>query len=252
MRQRLPRPISLIFLAAITGFVVASINRTAHINDPAHASAVWTLNGLAAGIVGAATGFLPMWAIYRRRTARWKDLAFVGGTSGAFVGFEIGSVIMTAFSVGIAFQVVGWLLRDTDRSTWWIAGGGLEPGPAHHIPAEALRLMSARLIRRGWLLRGIEISLSDGIHSVEYNGRGLGYEQVSFDGAVIRKSWYWFVPRFEFKLGGYPSVVEVRVWPWLLLRTLVLRVGDRVVYTEGTGGRDEKQIGVPNDWEELA
>ena len=112
-------------------------------------------------------------------------------------------------------------------------------------------IMSARLIRRGWLLRGIELWLSDGVHLVEYNGRGFGYEQVSVDGAVIRKSWYWFVPRFEFKVGGFPSVVEVRVWPWLLLRSLVLRVGDRAVYAEGTGGSDKK-LDVASGWEELA
>jgi hypothetical protein len=113
--------------------------------------------------------------------------------------------------------------------------------------------MSATLIRRGWLLRGIEVALSDGIHFVEYSGRGPGYEQVSVDGAVIReRSWYWFVPRFDFKLGGFPSVVEVRVWPWLELRSLVLQVGDRVVYVEGIGGWDKNQTGAPSDWEELA
>jgi hypothetical protein len=113
--------------------------------------------------------------------------------------------------------------------------------------------MSARLIRRGWLLRGIEVALSDGVHFVEYNGRGVGYEQVSVDGAVVReRSWYWFVPRFEFKLGGFSSVVEVRVWPWLALQSLVLRVDDRVVYVEGTGRSGKGQIGVSSDWEELA
>ena len=112
--------------------------------------------------------------------------------------------------------------------------------------------MSARLIRRGWLLRGIEVSMPDGIHFVEYSGRGFGYEQVSVDGAVIRKTcWYWFVPRFEFKLAGYPCVVEVRVWPWLLLRSLVVRLGDRVIYAEGKGGWDKKQIGVSSDWDDL-
>jgi hypothetical protein len=113
--------------------------------------------------------------------------------------------------------------------------------------------MSARLIRGGWLLRGVEVSMFDGVHFVEYNGRGFGYEQVSVDGVVIRKrSWYWFVPRFEFWLGGHPGVVEVRVWPWLSFRSLVLRVGDRVVYAEGAGRWGKKQNVVPSDWDELA
>ena len=95
-------------------------------------------------------------------------------------------------------------------------------------------LISAKLIRRGWLKRRIEFSLSDGVHVFEYSGRGLA-DKISVDGNVIRKwSWWWFVPRFEFELGGQHGVVDVRVWPWLLLRCLVLRVGDRVVYAERT------------------
>jgi hypothetical protein len=113
--------------------------------------------------------------------------------------------------------------------------------------------MSARLIERGWLRRAIEVSLPDGAHVVAYDGKGIGFEQVRVDGVVIRKrSFYWFVPRFEFKLGGWPGVVEVRVWPWLLLRSLVLRVGDSVVYAEGANVRAKKPIGPPDDWAELA
>ncbi len=94
--------------------------------------------------------------------------------------------------------------------------------------------MSARLIGRGWLRRRIEFRLSDRVHIIEYNGRGLA-DKISVDGNVIRKwCWYWFVPRFEFELGGQRGVVDVRVWPWLLLRCLVLRVGDSVLYGEGT------------------
>jgi hypothetical protein len=109
--------------------------------------------------------------------------------------------------------------------------------------------MSARLISRGWLRRVIEVPLPDGRHLVEYDGSGLGYEQVSVDGRVIRKrSWCWFAPRFEFKLGGWPSVVDVEIWPWLTLRSLRLRVGDRVVYAEG--GESKKPL--PWDWADLA
>jgi hypothetical protein len=112
--------------------------------------------------------------------------------------------------------------------------------------------MLARLVRRGWLLRGVEFSLEDGPHVVEYDGRGMGYEQVTADGVVIRKTrWDWFVPRFEFKVGGWPGLVEIRVWPWLLLRSLVLRVGDRVIYAEGVPGL-EKRGGISRGWDDLA
>jgi hypothetical protein len=112
-------------------------------------------------------------------------------------------------------------------------------------------MISARLIGRGWLRRKIEVSLLDGTHLLEYYGAGLGYEQVSADGLVIRKtSLIWFVPRFEFKLGGWPAVLEVRVWPWFTVRSLVLRVGDRVVYAEGEVPADQKPK-LSSEWAEL-
>jgi hypothetical protein len=113
--------------------------------------------------------------------------------------------------------------------------------------------MVARVVRHGWLLRGIEVSMSDGVHFIEYDGRGIGYEQVSVDGAVNRKiSWRWYVPRFEFKVGGYSGVVEVRVWPWLSLKSLVLWVGDRLVYAEGAGVSGMKRITARDYWDEIA
>jgi hypothetical protein len=83
--------------------------------------------------------------------------------------------------------------------------------------------MRAILVQRGWLRRTLEVEMADGMHIVDYNGHGLGYEQVTVDGFIIRiPSFWWYVPRFEFKLSGWPSVVEVRVYPWLTLRSFAL------------------------------
>jgi hypothetical protein len=113
--------------------------------------------------------------------------------------------------------------------------------------------MSAKLICRRWLYRLVEIVLPDGRHVVEYNGKGIGYEQVMVDFRVIRApSWYWFVPRFDFEVGGLPARLEVRVWPWLLLRSFVLRVGDEIVYAEGTLEVDVRRAAEPRDWRDLA
>jgi hypothetical protein len=113
--------------------------------------------------------------------------------------------------------------------------------------------MLAKLVRRGWLLRGIEVTLSDGRHLVEYDGRGAGYEQVSVDGGVIRMtSWIWFAPRFEFKLGGRRTIVEVQVWPWLTLRSLAFQIDDEVVYAEGVAARRMKPISELSEWRDLA
>lgn len=94
--------------------------------------------------------------------------------------------------------------------------------------------MSARLARYGWLRRTIELTLSDRLHVVEYSGIGL-YDRVSIDGVAVRKfCWYWFVPRFEFRIGERLGIAEVRVWPWCCLRSLVLRVDEQVVYAESS------------------
>ncbi len=113
-------------------------------------------------------------------------------------------------------------------------------------------MILARLIDRGWLRRVIQISLPDGVHYLAYSGQGMGYEQISVDGLVIRKtSTLWFVPRFDFKLGGWPGIVEVRVWPWLTLRSLVVRLGDEIVYVEGLTRHGVKPV-TPGEWDELA
>jgi hypothetical protein len=44
--------------------------------------------------------------------------------------------------------------------------------------------MSATLIRRGWLVWGIEFSLSDGAHIVEYDGRCVA-DKISVDGLAV-------------------------------------------------------------------
>ena len=102
--------------------------------------------------------------------------------------------------------------------------------------------MLAEVVRAGWLKRGLAFPLPDGPHLVEYDGTGLGSERVIVDGVEHRRrSWYWFVPRFEFDVGRWRGVFEVRVWPWLAVRSLVLSVEGRVIYEEGrisTGARD--------------
>jgi hypothetical protein len=123
-------------------------------------------------------------------------------------------------------------LAVTDELRHYLAGLS-EEGVLLANRTEKNPAISTKLIRRGWLKRTIIVTLPDGHHIVEYDGTGLGYEQVWVDGDVIRKrSLVWFVPRFDFKLGDWHSVIEVRVWPWLLLRSLVLLVGDQVIYSE--------------------
>jgi hypothetical protein len=101
---------------------------------------------------------------------------------------------------------------------------------------------AARLVRRGWLYRALEVDLRGFTHRVIYDGRGFGYEQVVFDGVVIRGyPRLWFIPRFEFRLGGLPASVEVRVWPWLGIRSLELRLQGVQVYAEGRARHESRK-----------
>jgi hypothetical protein len=95
--------------------------------------------------------------------------------------------------------------------------------------------MTALLRKKKWLLREWEVTTPGGVFVVTYSGRSYGYESVRFDGAVVARteSSWWFVPRFEFQLGQSPASVEVRVWPWFILRAIRLRVADEVCYSEG-------------------
>lgn len=95
--------------------------------------------------------------------------------------------------------------------------------------------MTTTLRRKKWLLREWDVTTPAGTFVVTYSGRGQAYESVAVNGKVVVKtrSSVWFVPRFDFQLGPLPASIEVRVWPWLLLRAIRLRIGDEICYTEG-------------------
>ena len=95
--------------------------------------------------------------------------------------------------------------------------------------------MSCRLTKRAFLYRSWEVVTSEGWFKVEYDGRGSGYESVLVQGEVAVKvpSLLWFAPRFEFRVGSLPASLDVRVWPWLALRSVRLTVDGRVAYAEG-------------------
>ena len=97
--------------------------------------------------------------------------------------------------------------------------------------------MTATLRQKKWLLREWDVTTPAGEFIVRYSGRGHGYESIAVNGAVVAKirSPIWFIPKFEFNLGDLPASVEVRVWPWLLLRAVRLRVAEQTCYSEGFG-----------------
>jgi hypothetical protein len=106
------------------------------------------------------------------------------------------------------------------------------------------RDLTAQLVQRGWVYR--KVQLFGGISAtVEYNGRGFGYETVSVDGTVAGTSHYqgwesftlFLCPQIPFNIsaGGVaiPAKIEVRATLYVTLAAFRLWVGDRVVYNEG-------------------
>lgn len=94
--------------------------------------------------------------------------------------------------------------------------------------------MNGTLLSKGMLSRRIEAVTPEGRFVVEYQGGGMGFEQVLVDGVVAARtrSTRWFVPWFDFRVGSLPALIEVQVWPWLSIKSLKLTVGGATLYSE--------------------
>ena len=97
-------------------------------------------------------------------------------------------------------------------------------------------LWSAKVKKRGWNYRCLDITTPEGKFIVEYDTGGLGDETVFVDGEVASRppSKAMVIPRFEFKAGTLDAVLEVRLWPWLAVRSMKLTIDSNTVYKEGT------------------
>ena len=96
--------------------------------------------------------------------------------------------------------------------------------------------MEAKLLARQWLKRVVEVTDGDEVNTLVYSGRGIGSEKVAVNGAETtdRSDLLWFVPRFEVTNGDDRYVFQVRVWPWLTLRSLQIEKNGEQIYTEGS------------------
>lgn len=95
--------------------------------------------------------------------------------------------------------------------------------------------MTAELIKKGWLKRAIRTNNSENEYLITYNGRGFGSECVTVnDDECTRYSVKsWFVPSFELANSLRTFRVEVRIWPWLAIRSLYVYLNDDLLYKEG-------------------
>ena len=95
--------------------------------------------------------------------------------------------------------------------------------------------MEAKLLARQWLKRVVEVTDGDRVSTLVYSGRGIGSEKVVVDGVEYtdRSELLWFVPRFEITSGEDEYTFQIRVWPWLMLRSLRIDKNGEQIYTEG-------------------
>lgn len=111
----------------------------------------------------------------------------------------------------------------------------LKPNDGLTSSRQGLSAVNAKLITKRWLSRGFEVSMVSGVYEVAYHGRELGYECVLVNGNVVNKkdSYLWYVPEFQFHIGGLPAKIKIRVWPWFAIRSFTLEIAGNVVYQEG-------------------
>ena len=93
--------------------------------------------------------------------------------------------------------------------------------------------MDNQLLTKGWLKREIKISGCE--EAITYSGRGIGTEKVCIgESEFVSQSEYdWFVPEFDFEHNDSHYNVQVRVWPWIALRSLEVHQNERLIYSEG-------------------
>ena len=94
--------------------------------------------------------------------------------------------------------------------------------------------MKCTLKKKAWLYRLFDVTTSERSFKVEYDGKGLGFERVLVQNEVVdlKKTLYWYAPRFEFMIGSLPAVIEVRVWIWLQIKSIRLIVSGEEIYAE--------------------
>lgn len=92
----------------------------------------------------------------------------------------------------------------------------------------------AKLLEKRWLYRKFEVLAPHGTFEVAYNGTGIGYEEVLVNGEIAKRkqSLLWYVPEFDFTVGGAQAKISVRVWAWTQIRVFDFEINGETVYSE--------------------
>lgn len=97
----------------------------------------------------------------------------------------------------------------------------------------SVAMIVCKLLEKKWLYRKFLLTIDGNSYHVEYLGRGAGYEYVVLDGNAVAggTSQPWFIPSFCFDIEQHKIVLNVRVWPWLTIRSLNITVDGIEVFT---------------------
>ncbi len=165
-----------------------------------------------------------------RRTIGWTEAAFA---SSGMVGLSCRRSVTPVVTPLAAIAIVS---QDEDLRTML---DHLE-NPYRSPTADCgpvLTQHAGTLIDSGWLYRKVQLPHPFNT-TIEYNGRGFGFESVLVDGQIVARqtSLLWYVPHFDFvvptKSGDLAGSIDVRVAPWLTLSHIVVRIEGKEVYAE--------------------
>ena len=95
-------------------------------------------------------------------------------------------------------------------------------------------MLRQSLLGNGPIGRSFHVVTKDGVFEVVYNGKGTGYEEVTVNGEIACRmpSLLWYVPKFDFDIGGAHAQINVKVSPLLQISSFNLIVGEAEIYSE--------------------
>jgi len=90
------------------------------------------------------------------------------------------------------------------------------------------------VVQQAWLKRAYKVETDEGSFLIEYNGRGIGYETVRVNGEVVSRprSWFWFVPHFDFFVGSMVAAIDVKIGITLSIKAITLSIDSKEVFHE--------------------
>lgn len=94
-------------------------------------------------------------------------------------------------------------------------------------------MIVCKMLEKKWLYRKFLLIIDGNSYCIEYYGRGAGYEYVALDGSAVAggTSQPWFIPTFTFEIEQHRIVLNIRVWAWLMIRSVKITLDGIEVFS---------------------